>query len=210
MKKNKLKKSQKGKYFLLASFFLSSALIFSCATNKTPSQEKVENQETTLEPEVEYTDDEIEDLEEVIYNEEYLRSVKDLDKTDDISVDDFTADKAAILKIIEELSVVMEEQNFEEWKTYITPASLEYYSKPVNLRKAQKKLPDKTIQLKGPRDYFRYVFIPSRQRAQVDEIRYTSKTDIRAVDVHDDDSLVVYYYFRKIDGKWLVNLPEIE
>ena len=112
-------------------------------------------------------------------------------------------------RIISELSKVMDKQDFEAWKTYIDPASLDYYSNPANLRKAQKKLPDKTKQIKGMRDYFRYVFIPSRKISKVDEIRYLSKTNIKAVEVREDETLVVYYYFKKVNGKWKVSLPEL-
>ena len=54
-----------------------------------------------------------------------------------------------------------------------------------------------------------HVFIPSRKISKVDEIRYISKTNVKAVEVREDKSILVYYYFQKIDGKWLVNLPKL-
>ena len=129
---------------------------------------------------------------------------------EEITYDEFAKDKAEILEIIAELSGVMSNFEFENWKTYIAPESLTYYSNPVNLRKAQKKLPDKMIQLKGLRDYFKYVFIPSRKVSKVEESRYISKRYIKAVEVREEDNTtVVYYYFVKQNGKWFVKLPEI-
>ncbi len=139
--------------------------------------------------------------------EEYLRSIDNLEGTESVSKFEFTEDKNAILKIISELSEVMETKDVNRWLKYIEPASIEYYSNPVNLRKAQKKLPNRTIMLYNIEDYFKYVFIPSRQRSQVDEIRYISKTSIKAVQVKEDKSIVVYYYFTKLGNKWFVHLP---
>ena len=142
-------------------------------------------------------------------NEEYLRSTNDLSIDDSVTLKEFEEDKAAILKVIEELSVIMETKNANEWLKYLEPNSINYYSTPANLIKVQKKLPNKTIHLRNIGDYFNYVFIPSRQRSKVDEIRYISKTNIKAVQVKDDKSIVVYYYFTKVDGKWLVHLPPL-
>lgn len=141
--------------------------------------------------------------------EEYLRSIDNLDETESVSKLDFTQDKNAILHAISDLSQIMESKDVDKWLEYIEPSSIEYYSNQINLRKAQKKLPNKTIVLRNISDYFYNVFIPSRQRSQVDEIRYISKNTIKAVQVKEDKSIVVYYYFTKIGNKWLVQLPVI-
>lgn len=140
---------------------------------------------------------------------EYLRSTNSLDSTQTVSKAEFEEDKKQILQIIEELSLIMETKNVDAWLNYIEPQSKAYYSKPVNLKKAQKRLPNKMVQLNSIGDYFNFVFIPSRKRSQVDEIRYISRTNIKAVQVRDDNSIVVYYYFNKINNKWMVYLPPI-
>ncbi len=142
--------------------------------------------------------------------QEYLRSIDNMETEESVTKEEFTDDKARILEIIRELSDIMEKRDVIRWKEFIAPESLKYYSNPVNLNKAQKKLPNKTVRLGSIDDYFRYVFIPSRKRSQVDEIRYISKTNIKAVQVKDDKSVVIYYYFTKKDGRWFVRLPEID
>ena len=87
--------------------------------------------------------------------------------------------------------------------------SKEYYKNPVNLRKAQRKLPNKLIELKNIEDYFLYVWIPSRKNSQIDEIRYVSKNHVKAVQVRDDMSTAIYYEFKKQNGKWLVYIPPV-
>ncbi|MCF0242270.1 MAG: hypothetical protein HUK25_06500 [Treponema sp.] len=218
----------KNTLFLFAILF--SIIFISCGTasvevkDKTPASPEIEEpsnnlQETVVE-EVETTETSgVQDSVEEVYPEvkvtsqddEYLRSIGDIEvMEEEITYDEFAKDKAEILEIIDELSGVMSNFEFENWKTYIAPESLTYYSNPVNLRKAQKKLPDKMIQLKGLRDYFKYVFIPSRKVSKVEEIRYISKRYIKAVEVREEDNTtVVYYYFVKQNGKWFVKLPEI-
>ncbi len=221
------------KFKLFFVFSAVSLLLISCGTTKQESpeevivpgttepeevieeiQEEIVIEEPETEPEV-LDDEEVEIIDEVVEvdsNEnEYLRSIVDMETEDEtVSIDEFNEDKAAILRIIGELEKIMSNFEFENWKDYIDPDSIEYYSNPANLRKAQKKLPDKMIQLKGLRDYFKHVFIPSRRQSQVEEIRYLSKTYIKAVEVREDEgTTVVYYYFVKKGDKWLVKLPEI-
>ena len=203
------------KIFIISIFF---ALVFSSCATKNTTLEKIEDIEPTLttddvitdEDTPDYNEDPVEDVEEYISEEqaEYLRSIDAIEDAEIVSFDEFADDKAAILKIIEEMSQVMQKFDFEKWKTYIEPASIEYFSNPANLRKTQKKLPDKTLHIKGLRDYFKYVFIPARQISSVDEIRYISKTNVKAVQVRKEEGkIIVYYYFVKINGKWYVQLP---
>ncbi|MCQ2586349.1 MAG: hypothetical protein MJ185_12230 [Treponema sp.] len=176
-----------------------------------PEVEIIEDEPEVPEPEV-FEDDEVMDVDEVVeVDDEYLRSINEIDSDEEsVTLAEFNDDKAAILSIIDELSDVMTNFEFDKWKTFISPTSIEYYSNPANLRKAQKKLPDKQIQLKGLRDYFKYVFIPSRKVSKVEEIRYISKSYIKAVEVREEeDTTVVYYYFVKENGSWKVKLPEV-
>ena len=208
--------------FCIFLLFFSSFIV-SCKSDDVPQEEK---QEEIVPPEVTMEDDEPapveepividepeEEIEEIIEiskeEEEYLRSTNNLDETTIVTKEEFNEDKATILKIISELQVVMDTKDSKKWLTYLDPESIHYYSNPVNLRNAQKKLPSKYVKLNNISDYFYYVFIPSRKRSQVDEIRYISKTNIKAVQVREDYTTVVYYYFTKINGKWLVHLPPV-
>lgn len=190
-------------------FLAGTALLFvSCQSTKVEPVSEVK--ETVVEKEAEVVeendDDDVILLDEPA-DDEYLRSVQDVKE---ITQEQFVDDKKAILDIITELSEVMDDEDYDTWMKYIEPASLNYYSNPANLRKAQKKLPNKTIQLKNLKDYFKYVFIPSRKRSEVEEIRYISKTTVKAVNVKDDNTVVVYYYFEKIKGRWYVHLPTVK
>ena len=67
----------------------------------------------------------------------------------------------------------------------------------------------KGIQLKTLQDYFKYIFVPARQKSQITEIRYESDSYVKAVEVQEDQDLI-YYFFKKINGKWLVHIPQLD
>ncbi len=210
--------------FIYLTFICILGLIFiSCGSvpkNETTveNEDAVEVVEETVVEEPQNFDDEVVDVDEEVIDvkseaeledEEYIRSTNNLSSEETVTKEEFADDKAEILRIISELQEIMDEEDTEAWLTYIAPESIKYYSTPANIRKAQKKLPNKAIILNGIGDYFKYVFIPSRKRSKVEEIRYISKTNIKAVDVKDDGSIIVYYQFVKINNKWLVHIPKL-
>ena len=141
-----------------------------------------------------------------IIDDEYERSTKEVSN---VSYEEFQADKKIILKKIDELSVIMENVDYNKWTKYIDNNSLKYWSNPANLVKASKRLPIKGLRLRTLQDYFKFVFIPARENRTVEEIRYIDKGKIKAVQVKDETD-VVYYNFQKINNDWIVILPELE
>lgn len=137
--------------------------------------------------------------------DEYSRSVGDVS----VSRDTFAEDKEKILAIISELDVVMKNSDYRSWLTYLDKESIDYWSRPANLRKAQNRLPVKGLRLTNLQDYFKYVFIPARKGRKVTEIRYVSDTYIKAIEVGEEQD-IVYYYFNKINGRWMVNIPPLD
>ena len=211
-----MKKITKNLNVLFAFVFaLISGLCFiSCGSApaaETPQPEApvVEAQkEDVVEP-----DDEVEFLDEDVPaeadDEEYLRSTQALSADEHVTKDEFAEDKAEILRIIKELQKVMEKEDVEAWLKYVDSDSKKFYSNPANIRKVQKKLPNKAIILNGIGDYFKYVFIPSRKNREITEIRYISKTNTKAVQVNEDKSITRYYQFIKVNGKWYVQLDRV-
>lgn len=152
--------------------------------------------------------------EKVISAEKNVEQTKTEDEFDrsthgvEITREEFTADKNEILQIIKELSTIMADYDFNSWMNYIDPESLDYWSNPRNLLNASKRLPSK-IRLSNLNDYFRYVFVPSRKGRSVEEIRYISRDSVKAVQPMQDRD-IVYYNFVRINGKWMVNIPELQ
>ena len=210
------------KIFILISLILGVCLI-SCGSAPVAEEEKPEAPETEVQKpaeEVQEIDDvvDVEDEVELINEEvpaeeadeeEYLRSTQALSAEELVTKDEFAEDKAEILRIIKELQKVMEKEDVEAWLNYVDKDSKNFYSNPANIRKVNKKLPNKAIVLNGIGDYFKYVFIPSRKNREITEIRYISKTNTKAVQVNDDGSITRYYQFIKVNGKWYVQLDRV-
>lgn len=192
------------KTFVLLTAFFFSLCVVSCKSTEQAEEkpsEKVEEPAKVEKPARNSEED-----------SEYRRSVG-TEKS--ISLDTFNADKAAIVKKIAELNVIMAKRDYNSWLKYIDPESQKYWSSPANLAKASEKLPKKMkgLKLRTLQDYFIYVFIPARNGRKIDEIRYSSADSIRAVQVSKNEdgtnNIVVYYNFVRQDGDWKVYLPRL-
>ena len=131
-----------------------------------------------------------------------------------VDIATFNKDKEAVLALINELNSVMKEQNFGAWLGYLDEESKTYWSNKSNLKKAQKRLPVKGLTLGSLEDYFKYIFIPSRQGNEMDEIRYETESSVKAVQIRTDekgryDGDTVYYYLRKVGDGWKLHLPQL-
>ena len=203
MKKNLL--------FITSVILFVFSMLFSSCTSKpeAPSESEateIDAPEVVTSPDMDWVevveDDDLSD-------DEYIRSIANLDDGAAVSKKEFADDKHEILEIISELAIIMETKDTLAWLNYIDEPSKEYYKNPVNLRKAQRKLPNKLIELKTIQDYFYYVFIPARRNSQIDEIRYVSKSHVKAVQVREDQPDAIYYEFKKENGKWRIYLPPV-
>lgn len=162
--------------------------------NQKPAEEKVEKEE---EPK--------EDVQPPSpIDDEYARSVGNVA----VTKDRFVEDKAEILGIIEKLSTVMKEKNYGAWMNLLDEESISYWKQKQNLKKAQARLPIKGIQLRTMEDYFKYIFIPARQNRTITEIRYISDKYVKAIEMKESVDYV-YYYFNKVDRKWMLHLPPL-
>ncbi len=210
---------KKTKIFTFAAIAVLFTIIFSaCATKQEEHQQEPEAPAVIETEDIEEPVEEIAEPEDNVIviededdgsDDEYLRSIANLDETEAVTKQEFADDKNEILEIISELAVIMETKDTLAWLKYIEEESKEYYKNPVNLRKAQRKLPNKLIELKTIEDYFKFVFIPARKNSQIDEIRYISRTHVKAVQIREDMPDAIYYEFKKADGKWLVYIPPV-
>ncbi|MBR1714528.1 MAG: hypothetical protein IJ717_06260 [Treponema sp.] len=137
-------------------------------------------------------------------DDEYARSVGNVA----VTKDRFVEDKAEILGIIEKLATIMKKKNYGAWMNLLDEESISYWKQKQNLKKAQARLPIKGIQLRTMEDYFKYIFIPARQNRTITEIRYISDKYVKAIEMKESVDYV-YYYFNKVDGKWMLHLPPL-
>ncbi len=171
-------------------------MFLSCETTQSAGQESVPESVQKVSVPVQQSSAQNDD--------EYHRSVNDIEVTKET----FAEDKTEIMKIIGELASIMSDGDYNSWIKYIDSESVKYWSNSQNLGRASKMLPVKGLRMNNLRDYFTYVFVPSRKGRQVDEIRYISKESVKAVQVSGSTD-IVYYYFTKVAGSWLVHIPPL-
>ena len=189
--------------FVAVFVIFSVLLLFACESTDVVVSEKNASIESEDDAVVFEADDAmVETVDEDEDFAEYSRSTQEVNVPRDV----FSVDKSSVLEIISNLSKVIEEYNYEEWLKYIEPSSIKYWSNKHNLTQASKRLPIKGQRLNNLHDYFRLVFVPSRKGRNVDEIRYISLDQVKAVQMRGDQD-IVYYNFIKVNGKWMVKLP---
>lgn len=197
---------------LLTITFLAFSLISCKSTEQedpAPTQEPAPVQTPAPQPEQKPAPKEETVSEEDL---EYKRSVG---KNTEVSKETFNADKATILKKIEELNTIMTKKDYNSWLKYIDSDSKTYWQDTNHLTKYSEKLPKeaKGIKLRTLQDYFNYVFIPARKGRTIDEIRYNSASSIKAVQMRKRDdgttAIIVYYNFIKENSEWKVYLPRL-
>lgn len=113
--------------------------------------------------------------------------------------------KSEIEEVVKKLNNITAEKDYSRWLTYLSPAYKEEYSKPEVLKKTSEGLPGiaRGINLKDLQDYFNYVFVPSRQKMRVDDIKYLSPVRVQVL-IKDKKSFLIIYDLEKINGKWLL------
>lgn len=146
----------------------------------------------------------IEDIPEEV--KEYSRSVSTLEDGSSITEETFNNDKHEILDTIQKLDIIMKNKNYNQWLNYLTESSKTFWSDRKNLSELSQKLFSKyNFELKNLRDYFEYFFIPARKGRVVDEIRYVTANEVKAVQYKDDED-IIYYFLEKQDDRWFLNL----
>ncbi|WP_296028568.1 hypothetical protein [uncultured Treponema sp.] len=197
----------------MEKFFTKLSLIsvfafLSCASapvEKTPQIEEQPAKPVVIEEPEPAPVQEIEEEPVVIEktDDEYTRSTSAVS----VSKEVFNEDKSRILNIIKDLDTYMKNMDYRGWISYLDADSLNYWSKRQNLQKAANRLPKKGLRLNTIEDYFKFVFIPARAGHTVDEIRYETKSLVKAVQVQNNTD-VVYYNFHKVNDQWKLVLPK--
>ncbi len=113
--------------------------------------------------------------------------------------------KSEIDIVVTELNKVTSRRDYYEWRNYLSAAYIKVYSDKAVLRKVSQGLPGnvKGVQLKNLRDFFTYIFVPSRQQVRCDDISYISPTRVRVIKKVRNKSLI-FYNLEKINNKWLL------
>jgi hypothetical protein len=110
-------------------------------------------------------------------------------------------------KTIERLNEIIRERNFSEWKKLLTERYVNTFSDPERLAKISETpvMRRNDIELTSLRDYFRWVVVPSRANARLDDLNFISEDQVEAI-MKVNGRRVILYELREVDGAWKVDV----
>lgn len=118
-----------------------------------------------------------------------------------ITKETYDQTKTEMEKIVENLNRITASKDYSQWLKFLSEEYKQQYSQALTLQKVSEALPVKGIKLKSLKDYFSYVFVPSRQNVRVDDIKFVSPTRVDVIMKQANVSLLVYG-LENIEGTW--------
>lgn len=117
----------------------------------------------------------------------------------------FNITKSEIQLVVEDLNKITNTRDYLRWLTYLSEEYRLHFSDPAVLEKVSLSLPSKGIKLKTLKDYFTYVFVPSRQNMRVDDITFVSPTRVYVImEIATKSSAAIYILEKTLEGWKLV------
>ena len=110
--------------------------------------------------------------------------------------------------IVDKLNHITATKDYAQWLTFLSDEYKRYYSQTATLNKVSEALPVKGIKLKSLKDYFTYVFVPSRQNVRVEDIKFVSPTRVNVIMKQANVSLLGYS-LENIDSSWKLIPPKL-
>ncbi len=104
--------------------------------------------------------------------------------------------------VVEELNRITLNRDYDRWLTYLSKEYYDEFSNPETLEKVSSSLPTKGLKLRNLKDYFSYVFVPSRQNMRVDDIQFVSPTRVYVIMEIAPGSPAAIYILEKTERGW--------
>lgn len=108
--------------------------------------------------------------------------------------------------IVDSLNKVAATSDYTKWLTFLSETYKKEFSNTATLDKTVASLKKKNVtglKLQNLKDYFKYVFVASRQNIKVDDIEFLSPVRVNVLMLASGKKLLVYD-LEKINGRWLL------
>lgn len=180
--------------------YLLSVIFFACttATKSTDLNVAEKSEITTVEPKVEKPK-EIEKPKPVIKTPKKEEPITKLEEEVvatfgeiKITKKDYVDTKSEIEFVVDELNEITKTKKYDKWLNYLSKEYFEYFSQSNVLKSVSEQLPIKGIKLNSLKDYFNYVFVPSRKNIRVDDITFTSPKKVNVIMRNNGVKLLIY------------------
>ncbi|MEL3906544.1 MAG: hypothetical protein P1P65_05905 [Treponema sp.] len=125
-----------------------------------------------------------------------------------ITKETYVQTKSEIEIVVEQLNRITATKDYTQWIKFLSEEYKYEYSKPETLKIVSEALPVKGIKLKSLKDYFTYVFVPSRQKIRVDDIHFVSPSRVNVIMDQGNVSLLIYG-IENVSGTWKLIPPKL-
>jgi len=123
-----------------------------------------------------------------------------------ITKQDYHDTKNELKVIVEALNKVAATSDYTKWLTFLSETYKREFSNAATLDRTVANLKKKNVtgfKLQNLKDYFKYVFVASRQNIRVDDIEFISPVRVNVLMITAGKRLLVYD-LEKINGRWLL------
>ncbi|HUZ18858.1 MAG TPA: hypothetical protein VMV68_10765 [Spirochaetia bacterium] len=112
-----------------------------------------------------------------------------------------------IRALIEELNVIIGNEDYTAWLSHLTAEYRDYYSNSATLQviSEQPILTRRGIVLRSLEDYFRYVVVPSRADAHLDDLDFVDPDHVKAITIVSGSRYILYDLKRQ-GNEWKIGL----
>jgi hypothetical protein len=109
---------------------------------------------------------------------------------------------------IEEIQLIMDTKDFDAWVSILTPEYRQKMNDPFYLKEISNEpnLKNKNIFLKNIKDYFLYVFIPSRSGIKMDNIEFLSENKVKVITIVNGIHYVIYLLEKDENNLWKIGV----
>ncbi len=114
----------------------------------------------------------------------------------------FITTKTELEAVVNDLNRITFSRDYNAWLEYLSPEYRANFSDPAVLAEVSANLPIKGIQLRSIKDYFNYVFVPSRQNMRVDDIKFVTPTRVYVIMEISPGNLAAIYIIEKFGNTW--------
>lgn len=125
-----------------------------------------------------------------------------------ITKETYEQTKAEVEKIVDQLNRITATKDYTQWLTFLSSEYKRQYSQASTLKIVSEALPVKGIKLQSLKDYFTYVFVPSRQNVRVDDIKFVSASHVDII-MKQGSSALLIYKIENTSGEWKLVPPKL-
>ncbi len=119
----------------------------------------------------------------------------------------FTETFEDVRRLIDQLNSIVRAENYDRWLDYLTDEYIDHFSSPEVLEEnsEQPLLKKYDIKLNSLRDYFKYVVVPSRSNARLDDLVFVDNEHVKAIMIIKNNRTILYL-LEKDESGWKIGL----